>query len=74
MVRTFRSKGKEIPSPLVVATYNGGPCHLCLSERSCSLLSYCAMQGCGRKQKEKVPGSFEMAPPSQFVISFARFH
>lgn len=74
MVRTFGSKGKEIPSPLVVATYNGRPCPLCLSKRSCSLLSYYAMQGCGRKQKEEVTGSFVMAPPSQFVISFARFH
>lgn len=62
MVRTFGNKGKEIPFPLVVATYNGGPCRLCLSERSCFLLSYCAKQGCGRKQNKKVTGSFEMAP------------
>lgn len=73
MVRTG-NKGTEIPLSLVVATYNGGPCRLCLSKRSCILLSYCAMQGCGRRQNEKVMGPFEMAPPSQFVISFARFY
>lgn len=72
MVRTG-NKGTEIPLSLVVASYNGGPCRLCLSRRSCVLLSYWAMQGCGRRQNGKVTGSLEMAPPSQFVISFARF-
>lgn len=71
MVRT-EDKGKEIPFPLTIVTYNGGPVPL-VSWILCLVPCECVV---GRKTetKEKVTGPFEMVASSRFIISSAHFY